>query len=152
MEPVSTVLTGLALAKSAIGFIKENLETLDDAKAIGEQLANIFRGHKEFNKERYGGSGPSIKNVAIQKIEYQQQQEALYELKMLLDLRFGHGFYDGVLKEFQDQERAFKEEQKKKNIRRIQQHKQNVQILQGVSLAMGIVIGLAAVIWFIFTK
>lgn len=149
MEPVSTVLTGLALAKSAIGFIKENLETLDDAKAIGEQLANIFKGHKEFNKERYSG-GPSIKQVAIQKIEYQQQQESLYELKMLLDLRFGHGFYDGVLKEFQDQERVYKEEQKKKSIRRIQQHKQNVQILQGVSLAMAIVIGLAAVVWYIF--
>ena len=106
MEPITTVLTGLALAKQGIEFIKSNLDTINDAKAIGEQLSNIFQGHQQFNKQRFNGG---LKDVAIEMIEYKQQEEMLYELKMLLDFRFGNGFYDQVQAEYIKRQREQKE-------------------------------------------
>lgn len=121
MEPISTVLTGLALAKQGIEFIKSNIETINDAKAIGEQLSNIFQGHNDFNKKRFKGG---LKDVAIEMIEYKQQQEMLYELKMLLDFRFGNGFYDQIQAEYIKRQREQKEQERLARIakrRRLQQ-------------------------------
>ena len=67
MEPISAALTGLALARQGIAFIKENIESANDAKAMAQQLASVFQGHKEFNKQRYDGT-LSLKEVAEQRI------------------------------------------------------------------------------------
>ena len=140
MEPVTTVLTGLALAKQGIEFIKSNLDTLNDAKAIGEQLSNIFTGHQQFNKKRFGGG---LKDVAIEMIEFKQQEEQLYELKIMLDNRFGHGFYETIQKEYQ---RRLKEEKEQAARDRVRKRKQIEQVL-----IWGLVIaafGIAGVILF----
>ena len=50
MEPISTALTGLALARASITFIKENIQSVQDAAKIGQQLSNVFQGFDEFNK------------------------------------------------------------------------------------------------------
>ena len=145
MEPVTTVLTGLALAKQGIDFIKSNLDTINDAKAIGEQLSNIFIGHQEFNKKRFSGG---LKDVAIEMIEYKQQQEMLYELKMMLDLRFGNGFYDQIQAEYQ---KRLKEQKELERQERIRKAKKIEQITIGGLLiaALGIA---GVVLWFIVNK
>ena len=135
MEPVTTVLTGLALAKQGIDFIKSNLDTINDAKAIGEQLSNIFTGHQEFNKKRFSGG---LKDVAIEMIEYKQQQEMLYELKMMLDLRFGNGFYDQIQAEYQ---KRLREQKELERVQRINKRKQVERTILGTLIfaALGIV-------------
>ena len=135
MEPVTTVLTGLALAKQGIDFIKSNLDTINDAKAIGEQLSNIFIGHQEFNKKRFSGG---LKDVAIEMIEYKQQQEMLYELKMMLDLRFGNGFYDQIQAEYQ---KRLKEQKELERVQQINKRKQVERTILGTLIfaALGIV-------------
>ena len=77
---------------------------------MAQQLASVFQGHKEFNKQRYDGT-LSLKEVAEQRIEC-QQQEQLYQLKMLLDVRFEHGFYDSIQRDFQEQIRQQEEKEK----------------------------------------
>jgi hypothetical protein len=135
VEPVTTVLTGLALAKQGIDFIKSNLDTINDAKAIGEQLSNIFIGHQEFNKKRFSGG---LKDVAIEMIEYKQQQEMLYELKMMLDLRFGNGFYDQIQAEYQ---KRLKEQKELERVQQINKRKQVERTILGTLIfaALGIV-------------
>jgi len=135
VEPVTTVLTGLALAKQGIDFIKSNLDTINDAKAIGEQLSNIFTGHQEFNKKRFSGG---LKDVAIEMIEYKQQQEMLYELKMMLDLRFGNGFYDQIQAEYQ---KRLREQKELERVQQINKRKQVERTILGTLIfaALGIV-------------
>lgn len=145
MEPVTTVLTGLALAKQGIDFIKSNLDTINDAKAIGEQLSNIFTGHQEFNKKRFSGG---LKDVAIEMIEYKQQQEMLYELKMMLDLRFGNGFYDQIQAEYQKRLREQKELERQEKIRKAKKIEQ-ITIGGLLIAALGIV---GVVLWFVVNK
>lgn len=135
MEPVTTLLTGLALAKEGINFIKSNLDTIDDAKAIGESLINIFEGHQEFNRKRFKGG---LKDVAIEMIEYQQQQETLYELKMMLDLRFHNGFYDEIQAEYKKRLREQKEIDRQNQIRR-RKRAEKILLLSLLFAAFGIV-------------
>lgn len=135
LEPVTTLLTGLALAKEGINFIKSNLDTIDDAKAIGESLINIFEGHQEFNRKRFKGG---LKDVAIEMIEYQQQQETLYELKMMLDLRFHNGFYDEIQAEYKKRLREQKEIDRQNQIRR-RKRAEKILLLSLLFAAFGIV-------------
>jgi hypothetical protein len=145
VEPVTTVLTGLALAKQGIDFIKSNLDTINDAKAIGEQLSNIFTGHQEFNKKRFSGG---LKDVAIEMIEYKQQQEMLYELKMMLDLRFGNGFYDQIQAEYQKRLKEQKEIERQEKIKKAKRIEQAT--IGGLLIAaLGIV---GVVLWFVVNK
>jgi hypothetical protein len=150
MEPISAALTGLALARQGIAFIKENIESANDAKAMATQLANVFQGHKEFNKQRYDGT-LSLKEVAEQRIEMRQQQEQLYQLKMLLDVRFGHGFYDSIQRDFQEQVRQ--QEEKKKEARRaaIRRRTELERQAKIASIVMGIMMLVISAIayWFI---
>ena len=138
MEPISAALTGLALARQGIAFIKENIESANDAKAMAQQLANVFQGHKEFNKQRYDGT-LSLKEVAEQRIEMRQQQEQLYQLKMLLDVRFGHGFYDSIQRDFQEQIRQQEEKKKEEKRRKIRRRTELERQAKIASIVMGAV-------------
>ena len=93
-EPISTALTGIALARQGIEWLKANVDAASDAKAMAAQLTNVFQGHKDFNKQRYDGT-LTLKEVAEQRIEM-VHQEKLMELRTLIDLRMGHGFYDSI--------------------------------------------------------
>jgi len=99
MEPISTALTGLALARASITFIKENIQSVQDAAKIGQQLSNVFQGFDEFNKERYSSKGLGFSDVADEMIQYRLLQEQLQTLKLEINLRFGHGFYESILAE-----------------------------------------------------
>jgi hypothetical protein len=151
MEPISAALTGLALARQGIAFIKENIESANDAKAMATQLANVFQGHKEFNRQRYDGT-LSLKEVAEQRIEMRQQQEQLYQLKMLLDVRFGHGFYDSIQRDFQEQVRQ--QEEKKKEARRaaIRRRTELERQAKIASIVMGIMMLVISAIAYWFMK
>lgn len=138
MEPISTALTGIALAKQAVSFIKENIDTANDAAAIATQLANVFRGQKEFNKQRYDGT-LSLKEVAEQRIDARIVQENLYTLKLQLDARFGHGFYDSIQKEFQDKLRAEEEKKKEEKRRKIRRRAELERQAKIASIVMGAV-------------
>lgn len=140
MEPISTALAGLQLARSAVNFIKENLETVNDAKQIGEQLSNIFKGHSEFNRKRFRGE---IKDVASELIEMKLQQEQLSELRQMVNMRWGHGFYEEIQKEYNKRIREEREHQKRL---RLQKRKRVEHIIIGGALigALGIV---GAIMW-----
>lgn len=141
VEPVTAVLSGLALARSSIAFIKENMDSLNDAAEIGRQLSNIFQGHQEFNKKRFSGG---FNDVAIEMIEYKQQQEALYELQLLLDFRFGNGFYSQIQQEYQ---RRLKEQKEQERLDKIRRRKKVEKVLMG-SLLMA-AFGVFGVIMFV---
>ena len=115
VEPVTTIIGGLAAARSAINFLKENVDAFNDARTIGQQIGQILQGHDEFNKARYDTKMQAklgIKDVASDMIEMKLQQEELYQLRLIVNNRFGSTFYDDILKErekrIHDQKEAIK--------------------------------------------
>jgi len=134
VEPVSTILTGLALARQAISFVKENMDSLDDAAEIAGRVGQILEGHHQYNKQRYK---PSLRDSLQDAVEWKLQQEELYNLSVALDMRLGNGFYASVVQQHQEKLKQIAEQER---IARAQRRKKVEQALIGGSLiaALGI--------------
>ena len=150
MEPISATLTGLALARQGIAFIKDNLDSAQDAAAIGQQITSIFQGHDDFNKKRYEHPAFSLNNIAEEMIEYKLQQEEMYELKRLVNHRFGLGFWESIVAERAKRIEEHKEHEKE--IARIKRRKRQklIDTIQtiGIMIAIISVLAIGIVVWF----
>ena len=155
VEPVTTIIGGLAAARSAINFLKENVDAFNDARTIGQQIGQILQGHDEFNKARYDTKMQAklgIKDVAADMIEMKLQTEELYQLRLIVNNRFGSKFYDDILKEREKRIHDQKEQVKKIKAAQHKQRQEILGILKALGIAVGIALTLGAILLLIFTK
>ena len=155
VEPVTTIIGGLAAARSAIDFLKQNVDAFNDAKTIGQQIGQILQGHDEFNKARYDSKVAAklgIKDVASDMIEMKLQQEELYQLRLIVNNRFGSTFYDDILKERERRIHEQKEAIKKAKAAQLKKRQELIGILKALGIAFGIALTLGAILLLIFTK
>ena len=155
VEPVTTIIGGLAAARSAIDFLKQNVDAFNDAKTIGQQIGQILQGHDEFNKARYDSKMAAklgIKDVASDMIEMKLQQEELYQLRLIVNNRFGSTFYDDILKERERRIHEQKEAIKKAKAAQLKKRQELIGILKALGIAFSIALTLGAVLLLIFTK
>jgi len=100
---VAEVLTGIALVKQSVDFIKSNIETVNDIRDITDQIENLFVGEEQVQKARARKAGVSmgeqfgIKNVAQEVIDAKLAQEKMQEMRNLIDLRFGPGTWQSIV-------------------------------------------------------
>ena len=99
MEPVSTVLTGLALVKQSVDFVKSNIATVQDIGQIAGVINNALDGEKQIQKSRFGDKSliGQSKDAANAVIDAKLAQENLEELKILVDNRFGYGTWREIV-------------------------------------------------------
>jgi CRISPR/Cas system-associated protein Cas5 (RAMP superfamily) len=155
VEPVTTIIGGLAAARSAIDFLKQNVDAFNDAKTIGQQIGQILQGHDEFNKARYDSKMQAklgIKDVASDMIEMKLQQEELYQLRLIVNNRFGSKFYDDILKEREKRIHDKKEAEKRARAAQLKKRQELIGILKALGLSVGIALTLGAILLLIFTK
>jgi hypothetical protein len=122
---------------------------------IGQQIGQILQGHDEFNKARYDTKMQAklgIKDVASDMIEMKLQQEELYELRLIVNNRFGSKFYDDILKEREKRIHDQKEAIKKAKAAQIKKRQELIGILKALGIAVGIILTLGAILLLIFTK
>ena len=156
VEPVTTVLTGLALARQGIDFLKTNIDSFNDAAELSSQIANIFKGQDEFNKARYDEKEAKklgIKNIASEMIEYKLQQEQMYDLKRLVNHRFGLGFWESIVAERAKRIEEHKELLKEQERKRRRERQRLVDTMQTVGIILALVltlIGLALLFFILF--
>jgi len=107
MEPISTALAGIALVKSSVEFIKSNISTAKDIGEIASQIDALFTGEKQVqearNKKAGGGLADQfgVQSVAKEIIDAKIAAEKLREVATMVDMRFGHGTWAGILAERQ---------------------------------------------------
>ena len=105
MEPISTALAGIALVKQSVDFIKTHINTVQDIGQIASQIDNLFTGEKQVqqarNKKAGGGLGDQfgVDTVAKEMIDAKLAAEKLQEVATMVDMRFGHGTWKGILVE-----------------------------------------------------
>ena len=99
VEPVTTVLTGIALVTKSVEFIKSNIQTAQDIGQFVGAIDDAFKGEKDCIKSREGKDLFATENVAQEIIDAKLAREHLYEMKQLINLRFGHGTWDEILAE-----------------------------------------------------
>jgi len=148
---VAEVLTGISLVKASVDFIKSNISTCQDIGQIAGQIDDLFRGEKETQALRNKKSGGSladqfgVESVAMETINAKIAAEQLYEISVLVDMRFGHGTWSGIVAERAKRIAEAKEAEaaaRREKIKRSNEMEETIKIALGVFLLVAAVVGL----------
>jgi hypothetical protein len=144
-EPVTAILTGIALVKKSVDFIKSNISTAQDIGDIIGHVDNALNGQQQAIKEREkSGADPfAVENVAQEVIDVKLAQERLYEMKQLIDHRFGHGTWSYILEERKKRLDAKKEAIKKEKARRLKKRQEIEEYVKYGFIAIAVILFLA---------
>ena len=158
-EPVTAILTGIALVKKSVDFIKSNISTAQDIGDIISHVDNALNGQQEAIKEREkSGADPfATENIATEVINARLAQEHLNEMKQLIDLRFGHGTWSYILELRKKRIDAKKEAIKKEKARRLQKRQEIEEYVKYGFIAIAVILFLVVSIgvtvkFFVSTK
>ena len=145
---VAEILTGIALVKKSVDFIKENVSTVQDIQGIAKQIDGFFLGEEQMNKGQ--GKGFSIKeqfgieSTANDFIDRKLLEEKRQELKNIINLRFGPQAWDQILAERADRINQAKEAQRQARLQAKKRQDELLETLKWVALGfifIGLILG-----------
>jgi len=142
---IAETLAGIALVKSAVEGIKSAINTANDISDIASHIDNLFEGEKQIQKKRSKKSSVSlgdqfgIKSVAQEVIDARLAQEKMQEMKQLVDMRFGHGTWQGIVDERARRIQEAKEVAAKRRREQIQKHNELMETLK-IVMVVGVVV------------
>ena len=149
-EPVTAILTGIALVKKSVDFIKSNISTAQDIGEIFEHVDNALNGQQQAIKEREkSGADPfetDTKKIAKSVIATKLAQEQLSELKQIIDLRFGHGTWSYILELRKKRLDAKKQAIKEEKARRLKKRQEIEEYVKYGFIALATILFLAVAI------
>jgi hypothetical protein len=99
---IAETLAGIALVKSAVDGIKSAIGTANDIGEIAGHIDNLFLGEQQAQKARNKKSGVNqfdVSSVERETIDAKLAAEKLYEVSVMVDQRFGHGTWQGIVNE-----------------------------------------------------
>lgn len=143
---IAEVLTGIALVQKSVEFIKSNISTVQDISQIAGQIDDLFRGEKEAqqarNKKAGGGLGDQfgVDTVAKEMIDAKIAAEKLQEVATLVDMRFGHGTWKGIVAERAKRIQEAKEAAAAERRKKIQEAKEFEETMKQIILVAGVLI------------
>mgnify|MGYP001414257696 CR=1 FL=1 len=146
---IGEILAGITLVNSAAEQIKKLVGNASDVSKLGKHIDDLLDGEQQIAKKRSNAHSMfSIESVAEETINMKLAQERRDEMKQLLDMRFGHGTWAGIL---QDRANRIQEaKQQALEAKREKQRKQDEMVhTAGISLAIivGGALFFALVIW-----
>ena len=157
---VAEVLTGIALVQKSVEFIKSNIQTANDIRDIAGSIDDLFAGEKQVQQARNKKSGGvglgdqfGVDTVAKEMIDAKIAAEHLQEVATMVDMRFGHGTWAGIIAERAKRIQEAKEAAaaaKRKKLKEDREFEENLKqwLMAGVVvvLAFGLFVGLFPVI------
>ena len=147
VEPVTTVLTGIALVTKSVEFIKSNIQTAQDIGQFVGAIENAFEGERQCIKAREGKDQFATENIAQEIIDAKLAREHLNEMKNLINLRFGPGTWDEILTERKRRIDARKQKIREERAKRQKQAEEIGEIIKYVGLGLTFVGFVALVIY-----
>tara|TARA_R100001591_G_scaffold18555_1_gene25284 strand:+ start:566 stop:1207 length:642 start_codon:yes stop_codon:yes gene_type:complete len=149
VEPV-TILTGLALVKKSVDFVKQQIETCNDIGDIIGHIDKAMTGEQQLIKARNkSGADPfAIGTVAQEIIDVKIARENLNELKNLVNLRFGHGTWEFILQERKKRIDAQKQAIKEEKARRLKKRQEIEEYIKYgfITIAVILFLGVAVAV------
>ena len=143
---IAEVLTGIALVQKSVEFIKSNISTVQDISQIAGQIDDLFRGEKEAqqarNKKAGGGLGDQfgVDTVAKEMIDARIAAEKLQEVATLVNMRFGHGTWKGIVAERAKRIQEAKEAAAAERRKKLQEAKEFEEMMKQIVLVAGVLI------------
>ena len=155
VEPVTAVLTGIALVKKSVDFIKSNISTAQDVGDLIGHVDKALNGQQEVIKARDKANVDhfAVENVAKEVIDAKLAQEQLYEMKQLINLRFGHGTWEYILEErkkrIDKKKQAIKEAKAKKMKKQKEMYDMIRMVMIGLAVILFVVVAIGITIKFV---
>jgi hypothetical protein len=155
--PIAEILTGIALVQQSVAFIKSNINTAKDIGEIAGQIDDLFRGEKEAqqarNKKAGGGLGDQfgVDTVAKEIIDAKIAAEKLQEVATLVDMRFGHGTWKGIVAERAKRMQEAKEAAAADRRRKLQEAKEFEEMIKQIVLVASVAVISIGLFVFLFT-
>ena len=155
--PIAEILTGIALVQQSVAFIKSNIGTAQDIGQIASQIDDLFRGEKEAqqarNRKAGGGLGAQfgVDTVAKEIIDAKIAAEKLQEVATLVDMRFGHGTWKGIVAERAKRIQEAKEAAAAERRRKLQEAKEFEEMMKQIVLVASVAVISIGLFVFLFT-
>ena len=132
-------LAGIALVKSAVDGIKSAISTARDVGEIADELDKLFTGEQQIQKKKQKRSSDpfSVGSVARETIDAKIAADHRQEIATLLDLRFGHGTWQGIINE---RAKRLREHQEAERLQRLAKEKQQEELMIGAAVILGLLI------------
>ena len=148
VEPVTAVLTGIALVKKSVDFIKSNISTAQDIGDIIGHVDKALNGQQDVIKKRDKANVDhfAVENVAQEVIDAKLAQEQLYEMSQLIDHRFGHGTWKFILAERKKRIDAKKQAIKEAKAAKLKKQREMYEMVRIGSIVVAIVLFVVVVI------
>ncbi len=135
-------LAGIALVKSAVDGIKSAISTARDVGEIADELDKLFTGEQQIQKKKQKRSSDpfSVGSVARETIDAKIAAEHRQEIATLIDLRFGHGTWQGIINE---RAKRLREHQEAERLQRLAKEKQQEELMIGAAVILGLLTAVA---------
>lgn len=152
-------MAGIALVKASVEFIKSNIDTAKDIGEIAGAVDDLFRGQEEVEHKRSKKAGIGvgdqlgIKTVAQEVIDAKVAQEAMQEMKNMINMRFGPNTWKEIvdlrakrIQEERERLAAIKREKIRKEKEFMEDLKNGAMVFGAVVVAIGLFIFLFTVV------
>jgi len=138
LEIVTATLTGIALIKKSVDFIKENINTVQDISSIAKQIDGFFLGEEQMNKGQGKGMSiaeqfGSVEKSADDFINRKLLEEKREELKFMINMRFGPTTWDEIIAERANRINEAKEAQRQQRIKARKKQDEIMETLKWVA-------------------
>ena len=94
---IGEVLAGAALIKSSVSAIKSAIGTAEDISDIAGKIDQLFLGQEQIKKAKQDQN--NLTSVAKEMIDDELAREAEQQIKLLVNMRFGHGTWEKIVQE-----------------------------------------------------
>jgi len=153
MEIVTATLTGIALIKKSVDFIKENINTVQDISGIAKQIDGFFLGEEQMNKNQGKGMSiaeqfGSVEKSADDFINRKLLEEKREELKFIINMRFGPTTWDQIIAERSNRINEAKEAHRQQRIKARKKQDEIMETLKWVAytfIAVGVLMMLLVI-------
>jgi len=146
---IAETMAGIALVKSAVEGIKSAIGTANDISEIASHIDSLFEGEKQIQQKRIKkqSSTLSVSSVARETIDAKLAQEKMAEMKQLIDFRFGHGTWAGIIAERAKRIQEIKEQQDRIRIQKLKKREEFFKLLIMVGTGLVAVVLLITAFW-----
>jgi len=146
---IAETMAGIALVKSAVEGIKSAIGTANDISEIASHIDSLFEGEKQIQQKRIKkqSSTLSVSSVARETIDAKLAQEKMAEMKQLIDFRFGHGTWAGIIAERAKRIQEIKEQQDRIRIQKLKKKEEFFKLLIMVGTGLVAVVLLITAFW-----
>ena len=138
---VGEAIAAAAAFKAAVDGIKSAIGTANDVRDIASQIDQLLDSKSRIDKAKNKKVAPgqfSVSSIASETIDAKLAEEEMYQIKMLIDTRFGHGTFQGILDERKKRIKEYKEAQIKQAK---QKAAQRAEMMNDLKLLVWIVSG-----------